>query len=146
MYSAFFNRDLTRLEKLCCEGLFASFRTRMSGMPPNTRHDWSIAYANSPKLVANVGVYVPVPGIDKKMGLRQVVVRIDSKQRVDKITKDRSGEEKREEGIPKPVTEYIVIQKRLIENQPESDWMIWGTTEESSPAVDDASPLVTSGR
>lgn len=140
MYEAFFDRDLATLESICCEGLFASFRSRMGGLPPKVRHEWTVTGYNSrPRIVANRATYIPVPGMGEKMGMRQVVVRIDSNQRVDKISKDTRGNETRQEGTPKPVKEFLVLQRRLIGNE-ESDWILWGTTEESSSEVTASSP------
>ena len=63
--------------------------------------------------------------------MRQLVVRIDSNQRVDKVTSALNGNEKRQDGLPKQVKEFLVLQRRLIGSE-ESDWILWGTTEESS--------------
>lgn len=140
MYTSFFKRDLMTLEEICCEGLFSSFRTRMSALPPRVRHEWSITSYNSrPRIVANRATYIPMPGMGEKMGMRQIVVRIDSNQRVDKITSDIKGNEKRQEGSPKQVREFLVLQRRLIGSE-ESDWVLWGTTQESSAEVTAASP------
>ena len=136
MYTSFFNRDLLALEDFCCEGLVSSFRTRMSGLRPGVKHEWSITdYTSRPKIVANCATYIPVPGAEK-VGIRQVTVRIDSKQRVDTITKDWRGVEQRQEGLPKQVREFTVMQRRLINNE-ESHWVLWGTVQESSAEVDD---------
>ena len=71
----------------------------------------------------------------KNSAIRQVVVRIRSKQSLAKIIPAaRKG--KREtvvEGTDKEkdVDEYVVIQRRIM-NGKEGAWMIWGTTQETS--------------
>lgn len=69
-------------------------------------------------------------------GVRQAVVRICSRQRLSRYKADGSlvagtGEER-------DVMEYVVIQRMLWEGK-ENDWMVWGTTEETTlEAIDEA--------
>jgi protein MBA1 len=37
-------------------------------------------------------------------------------------------------GVPKTVVEYLVLQKRVIRGS-EEDWKVWGFAEESTPRV-----------
>lgn len=69
-------------------------------------------------------------------GVRQAVVRICSRQRLSRYKADGSlvagtGEER-------DVMEYVVIQRMLWEGK-ENDWMVWGTTEETTlEAIEEA--------
>ena len=60
-------------------------------------------------------------------GLRQAVVRIQSRQRLDRFGQDG----KRLGGDTKEVCEYLVLQRRLM-NGKESPWLVWGTTNETT--------------
>lgn len=73
----------------------------------------------------------------KGAALRQVVVRLRSRQSLARLVS--SGKNKPEEivkgtGDEKEVSEYLVLQRRVMKNQ-EGPWMIWGTTEETDPAT-----------
>ncbi len=63
------------------------------------------------------------------MGLRQAVVRIASRQRLTRYKAD--GSVVPGSGREKDTVEYLVIQKKL-EKSVEQDWMVWGTTEETT--------------
>lgn len=46
----------------------------------------------------------------------------------------KSGDEFPDNGVPKTVVEYLVLQKRVIRGS-EEEWKVWGFTEESTPSV-----------
>lgn len=69
----------------------------------------------------------------KECGMRQVVVRLQSRQSLARIIRSTKGQEdlvKKGTGEVKDVTEYLVIQRRMLKGK-EEPWMVWGTTNES---------------
>jgi protein MBA1 len=62
------------------------------------------------------------------MGIRQVVVRISSRQKLTRYKAD--GSIVPNTGKEKDVTEYFVIQKNMRGGK-EGEWTVWGTTEET---------------
>lgn len=67
------------------------------------------------------------------MGMRQVVVRIQSRQSLIKTSpKQTQGDrQKQQEEKQKDCTEYLVIQ-RLMVNGVEGDWRVWGLANETT--------------
>jgi len=69
----------------------------------------------------------------KECGMRQVVVRLQSKQRLARIIPGAKGKEEtvlKGTGEAKDVKEYLVIQRRMLQGV-EGPWVVWGTTGES---------------
>lgn len=131
MYNAFAEGDLEKLKAVCTEGLYKSFSSRIKGRRHNERFRW-ILYNDigNPRVVSNRATTLPISGLSE-CGLRQVVVRLRSKQSLRKLI--RSGKEDKAvtgTGIPKDITEYLVIQLRMIKGQ-EAYWKVWGTMDES---------------
>ena len=79
---------------------------------------------------------LPVKGV----GLRQVVVRLRSRQSLARIIGRRGPDQDavvEGTGEEKKVQEYLVLQRRIWKGK-EQPWMVWGTTQESSlPESDD---------
>ena len=69
--------------------------------------------------------------------MRQVVVRLQSKQSLSRIVSGTTKGQKdtiiQGSGEAKDVTEYLVIQRRMLRGA-EGPWVIWGTTNESDVA------------
>ena len=69
----------------------------------------------------------------KECGMRQVVVRLQSKQRLARIIPGAKGKEEavmKGTGEAKDVQEYLVIQRRMLLGN-EGPWVVWGTIGES---------------
>lgn len=69
----------------------------------------------------------------KDSGIRQVVLRMHSRQSLAKIKTGASGRPDitlSGTGEEKDVKEYLVLQRRLLKDQ-EGPWKIWGTTDET---------------
>ena len=69
----------------------------------------------------------------KASALRQVVVRLQSRQSLTRIVSRGSGRPKetvKGTGEEKLVSEYVVLQRRMWKGE-EGPWIIWGTTEET---------------
>lgn len=68
--------------------------------------------------------------------LRQVVVRMRSRQSLARMVsngKNKSGTLVQGTGEEIDVSEYLVLQRRMLRNE-EGPWLIWGTTSETEPA------------
>ncbi|OBT64461.1 hypothetical protein VE03_05308 [Pseudogymnoascus sp. 23342-1-I1] len=133
MYTAFAAGNIELLKKITCEGLYDSFASRIHTRPRGERWKWEvIKYTSSPRVMSNRAATLPVDDA----GVRQAVVRICSRQRLSRYKADGSlvagtGEER-------DVMEYVVIQRMLWEGK-ENDWMVWGTTEETTlEAIEEA--------
>ena len=69
----------------------------------------------------------------KDAAIRQVVVRIRSIQSLERLKPGLNGKEEvvvGESGAEKDITEYIVVQRKVVKKV-EEPWMVWGTTGES---------------
>ena len=72
----------------------------------------------------------------KDSALRQVIVKIKSKQSIAQLKRNAAGEGE-EEVLPgggevKKLLEYLVLQRRIFKAV-EGPWKIWGTVEETKP-------------
>ncbi|KFX96049.1 hypothetical protein V490_03522 [Pseudogymnoascus sp. VKM F-3557] len=133
MYTAFAAGNIELLKKITCEGLYDSFASRIHSRPRGERWEWEVTkYTSKPRVMSNRAATLPVDDA----GVRQAVVRICSRQRLSRYKADGSlvagtGEER-------DVMEYVVIQRMLWEGK-ENDWMVWGTTEETTlEAIEEA--------
>jgi protein MBA1 len=127
MYNAYAEGDTNQLRKLCTDGLFDMFSTRIGNRPKGERIQWElIKYNKRAKVVSDRAARLPIEGAV----LRQSVVRMSSRQKVTRW-KRADGKDVMVEGSgkEKDVVEYIVIQQ-LWKNWKPDDWMVWGTTKE----------------
>ncbi|MCJ1396272.1 hypothetical protein MMC18_009161 [Xylographa bjoerkii] len=131
MYTAFAepcheSGDLALLRKICSDGLFASFQSRIASRPAGQGLRWTLhQYTRRPRVVSHRAAVLPMV---KGAALRQAVVRLQSRQSLAHL---KAGREKEPDtGEAKEVKEYVVIQRRMWKEQEES-WMVWGTIEES---------------
>ncbi|KAI5801699.1 hypothetical protein DFH27DRAFT_557652 [Peziza echinospora] len=127
MYTSFALSDIKSLRQICNDGLYESFKGRITSRR-NKMH-WQLhSLIGTPKIVSNSAtVFV---GTDT--AIRQAVVRIHSKQSISKYT--AQGDLVPGTGQQKDVLEYVVLQKRKLKND-ETEWTIWGTTEETTLKV-----------
>ncbi|KAL8742367.1 MAG: hypothetical protein Q9190_005137 [Brigantiaea leucoxantha] len=137
MYTALAEGDVATLSTICTEGLLATFRSRIEARPPNERMRWTLhKMTHGPKIVSNRAGMLPVKGV----GLRQVVVRLRSRQSLARIIGRRGPDQDavvEGTGEEKKVQEYLVLQRRIWKGK-EQPWMVWGTTQESPlPESDD---------
>ncbi|TIA66755.1 hypothetical protein D6C83_02248 [Aureobasidium pullulans] len=141
MYTHFAQGNLSPISSQLCENIYSSLDQRIIARGPNTGMQWQLhRWLNEPKIVSHK--YMPMSLEDnkdktKQTTIQQVVVRMQSLQSLKKIKKVRQGGkvvEMLEEGssqVAKPVTEYLVVQ-RLCKRGKMGEWMVWGTTRESS--------------
>ncbi|KAE8151926.1 hypothetical protein BDV25DRAFT_128415 [Aspergillus avenaceus] len=143
MYSAFAKGDVGTLRKICCTGLANNLKYRIESRPKDEKVTWSLDKYNRGLSTLLTGVRVvsdratQIPDLADS-GIRQVVVRITSKQSTGKFKVDKSGAPV-EESTPtkqQDCTEYIVIQKLRWLGE-EGEWRLWGHTTFTS--MDDLS-------
>ncbi|KAH8686064.1 hypothetical protein BGZ60DRAFT_364475 [Tricladium varicosporioides] len=122
MYSSFSAAESTVLRRICCDGMYDSFRARIQSRPKNEEMVWELVkYNKRAKLMSNRAARYPIDGA----AVRQAVVKISSRQRV---TRKRNGVVVEGSGKEKDVVEYVVVQRTYANWQP-SEWRVWGTTE-----------------
>jgi hypothetical protein len=78
-----------------------------------------------PKVVSHKAASLPY---SDNSGIRQAVVRIKSRQTLEKL--DKNGDPVEGPAKPQDKTEYIVVQLRRWKGKDE-DWIVWGTVSES---------------
>ncbi|KAL4939060.1 hypothetical protein BDV06DRAFT_199585 [Aspergillus oleicola] len=144
MYSAFADGNAGALRKICCTGFANNLNHRIQARPKGQKVTWNLdKYIRSPstfftgaRVVSDRASALPeMPD----SGVRQVVLRITSRQSSGKLQAQRRGSQ---DGTPAPtnkqqnITEYIVIQKLrwMGEDEP---WRIWGHTKAAT--MDDLS-------
>ncbi|KAF3912731.1 hypothetical protein ABW21_db0209505 [Orbilia brochopaga] len=129
MYTAYSNGDVDALFNICSRDLATAFRTRITSRPSNVRYAWQfLRYNRRSKIMSHkLGMLSTDP--KEENSVRQVVVRIDSTQ---KLTKGVDGKVVKGTGEEAQTTEYVVLHKRRKKNVAETDWVIWGTVSEST--------------
>lgn len=125
MYTAFGDEDVHTLRKICVDGLYDSFRSRIASRPKGERVKWELVkYNKSAKLVSNRASRFPSPWQDA--AIRQAIVRISSRQKLTRL--NSNGEIIPGTGKEKDVVEYLVVQQKYWQWRGE-DWQVWGTTD-----------------
>lgn len=125
MYSAFAAADDVTLRKICTDGIYDQFRSRISSRPRGETTVWELVkYNKRAKLVSHRAARLPLDGA----AVRQAVVRISSRQKLTRYNRD--GVLVEGTGQERDVVEYVVVEKSYW-NWAEGDWRVWGTTEET---------------
>lgn len=126
--------DVTTLSTICTEGLLASFRSRIAARPRNEKMRWTLhRFTQGPQFVSQRMAMLPYKGA----ALRQVIVRMRSRQSLARMVSkgnNNSGTLVQGTGEEVEVSEYLVLQRRMLRNE-EGPWLIWGTTSETEPAM-----------
>ncbi|KAG9587583.1 hypothetical protein KCV04_g21930, partial [Aureobasidium melanogenum] len=142
MYTAFAAGNLSPMAPKLCENIYTSLEQRIQARGPNVGVAWTLhSWVSEPKIVSHK--YMPMSLEDnkdktKQTTVQQVCVRMQSYQSLKKVRRVKQGNktvEVPEEGsssAPRPVTEYLVVQ-RLCKRGKMGPWMVWGTTTESYP-------------
>ncbi|KAL2831232.1 hypothetical protein BDW59DRAFT_158177 [Aspergillus cavernicola] len=135
MYSAFADGDAATLRKICCTGLANNLIGRVASRPKGEKVTWSLdKYLRSPstfftgiRVVSDRATQIPeLPD----SGVRQVVLRITSRQSTGKAQRQLAGDNAPTEKSPakqQDCTEYIVLQKLRWLGE-EEGWRVWGHT------------------
>ncbi|EEP75617.1 predicted protein [Uncinocarpus reesii 1704] len=147
MYTAFANGDVGLLKQICCQGIHQNFAARISRRPRTTpRLLWTLhSYKKFPfaptfsgaQVVSDRGAALPEA---KGFGIRQAVIRIQSKQ---SLVTPGTGEEQNVEK-QQDCTEYIVLQRFMV-NGEDGDWKVWGLAEETTPEDLETDPMFAQG-
>jgi protein MBA1 len=89
--------------------------------------------SSSPRAVAPPLPWVPDSVRQRAEKARQRIQKLeDEGENVNQIVK--SGDKYADNGVPKTVVEYLVLQKRVVRGV-EEDWKVWGFAKESTPSV-----------
>ncbi|KAL9127082.1 MAG: hypothetical protein Q9217_003984 [Psora testacea] len=131
MYTAVAEGDTEILKELCCEGLYKKLNGRIISRPHDEKMRWTLhRYVGFPRVVSHRVVILPT----NNSALRQVVVKIKSKQALTRLRRNEAGEEETVAGSGevKQLLEYLVLQRRIFKAV-EGPWKIWGTVEETKP-------------
>lgn len=131
MYTGFAAGDVSGLDSICCDSLHSTLRRRIIQRPKDQLMQWEYVQVKKPKLVSHRGLEIPKSQTGgASVALRQIIVRLVSRQRIVKWTR-KSGMQQDDDGGGKDVVEYVVLQTRLLDGV-ESPWLVWGMAEETS--------------
>lgn len=126
MYSAFAAGDRATLRKVCTDSIYDQFRARIASRPRGQKMVWELLrYNKRAKIVSHRSARLPLDGA----AVRQAVVRISSRQKLSRY--DARGALIEGTGQERDVVEYVVLDKSYF-NWQDSDWRVWGTTEETT--------------
>ncbi|PGH34832.1 hypothetical protein GX50_02393 [[Emmonsia] crescens] len=140
MYTAYAAADTATLQSVCCNNLRDQFLKRISKRPQNgktlvwTLHKF-IKFPFSTTLTGARVIADRAAQVGHGIGIRQVVVRIQSRQSL-----VREGAEAKEQDS----TEYIVLQKMLIGGK-EGNWKVWGFANETKMEDMETNPAFAKG-
>jgi protein MBA1 len=142
MYTALGTGNLGPIQSQLCESIASTMEERINARGPNTTITWTLhEWLAAPKIVSHK--FLPMDltenkDKEKQTTIQQVVVRMESLQSLVRSKRAKVNgkvvEQPIDQGEPKPVKEFLVVQ-RLMKAGKQGDWMIWGTTTESH--VDD---------
>jgi protein MBA1 len=121
MYTAFAAGDLSKLRKICADGLYTSFAARIARRERGEKVSWMLVrHIGGPKVVSNMATQLPMEGA----AIQQAVVKIKSvqKARTMKPGQKATADQERE------TEEYIVVQRKW-HKWVATEWEVWGTTE-----------------
>ena len=111
--------------------MYKKLKGRIASRPHDERTRWTLhKYVGFPRVVSHRVTGLP----PKDSALRQVIVKIKSKQSLARLRRNEAGEEVVATGSDnvKQLLEYLVLQRRIFKAL-EGPWMIWGTVEETKP-------------
>ncbi|PLB52357.1 hypothetical protein P170DRAFT_453761 [Aspergillus steynii IBT 23096] len=144
MYSAFADGNTMKLRKICCTGLANNLSSRINDRPKDEKVTWALEKYNRTPGTFLTGLRVvsdratQIPELPNS-GVRQVIVRITSRQSTGKVKvqpkNKRLGPSVPTETPVEPpaapkqqdCTEYVVVQKLRWTGE-EEPWRIWGHT------------------
>jgi hypothetical protein len=140
LYQALWQHDRPKLREIACAGLLAQSTMRIDDwkrrelppakfdisyrgfLVPNWVPGFLLPFIPNRSIKAAADTMISTPFGGKDATVRQVVVRIRSRQSYQKIPKDGP--------VVKDHDEYVVIQKMIGDGLPK-EWMIWGTIKPS---------------
>lgn len=143
-----YSGDATTLRKICCTGLANNLIGRIAARPKGEIVTWSLdKYIRSPstfftgiRVISDRATQIPELA---DSGVRQVVLRITSRQSTGKAQRQISGDYVPADVKQRDCTEYIVLQKLRWIGE-EEGWRVWGHATPTT--IDDlSSPLFAQG-
>jgi protein MBA1 len=154
LYTALARGDEDTLKDIACVSILAEYRIQIARRKPGETVHWKLVkYVGlPPRIVSHKCGQMGMDFGGLPLGIQQVVVKMQSIQqmktvisgrKVDRLGRTTAKEEavkEEEEDIDwsgakeKTVTEYIVIQRRLLKGVME-DWRVWGFAKEFDVAT-----------
>ncbi|QKX64031.1 uncharacterized protein TRUGW13939_11204 [Talaromyces rugulosus] len=135
MCTEFARGNQDALKQICCTGLANNLIRRSRARGPGEKVSWNLLKYNRTPSTWFTGVHVvqdrstQIPEVPES-GVRQVIVRIASKQSTHTYTEYIDQATRQRTLVPSPekvqdCTEYVVIQKLRIKGE-EKPWQVWG--------------------
>ncbi|KAJ5336923.1 uncharacterized protein N7506_004945 [Penicillium brevicompactum] len=151
MYTAFAEGNIPEIKRITCDNLGRKLIRQIEGRPRNEQVSWKLVkYLRKPstnflglRVVSDRATSIPeIP----KSGIRQMVVRVTSRQATSTTQKPTSSST---EVVPisskqQDITEYIVIQN-LRWNGKDHGWRVWGTTNPTTLHATQTDPYFMPG-
>jgi protein MBA1 len=162
MYTAFAKGDVKVLEDICTEGVRLQYLNKIAKRAEkDEKMAWElISYKTKPKLWSMKAGGSPVELKGIPVGIQQAAVRIVSLQRLTtgnvmgaRVAGSKATSKENivwKEPKEKEVTEYLVVQRRLLEGKYEP-WKVWGFVKEFDVAAEkkelegDSSSIMSEG-
>ncbi|CAG7958726.1 unnamed protein product [Penicillium salamii] len=152
MYSAFAEGNIPEIKRIACDNLGRKLIRQIEGRAKGEKVTWKLVkYLRGPsttftglRVVSDRATSIPeIP----KSGIRQIVVRITSRQSTTTTQTQTNGSNT--EVIPisskeQDITEYIVVQN-LRWNDKDHGWRVWGTTNPTTLHATQTDPYFMPG-
>ncbi|KAF7717272.1 Uncharacterized protein PECH_007550 [Penicillium ucsense] len=130
MYTYLAEGDIAGINRICCDKLAQKLTAQIQRRPANERLTWKLVGDKFRGARVMADRAIKIPDIANS-GIRQIVVRLSSRQSVSKTTTASQNNTPSQEVTPaakeQDCVEYVVIQQ-LIWHGKHADWQIWGTT------------------
>ncbi|KAJ5152960.1 uncharacterized protein N7482_009438 [Penicillium canariense] len=145
MYTSLAEGNTSSLRRICCEKLAQKLIDQVESRPTNEKVTWTLVgnKFRSARVMADRAVKIPDMA---NSGVRQVVVRLASRQSMAKTNTGRKTSPK--DVVPaareQDCVEYVVVQQ-LIWHGKYSDWQIWGTTQATDMKTLNTDPAFAPG-
>ncbi|KAJ5884983.1 hypothetical protein N7495_009493 [Penicillium taxi] len=133
MYTALALGDIPALQRLTCTGLYSKLAMQIHNRPKDQALDWKLIKWRRTPQTNFTGVSVVMDRATqtdesgKNSGVRQIVLRVTSRQSIRKGKKSARDAEPvfTEPAVEQDCEEYIVIQDLIVRGQSDG-WKIWG--------------------
>ena len=137
--------NVSELRRICCDKLAQKLIGQVQSRPSNEKVTWTLVGNKFRGARVMTDRAVKIPDMANS-GIRQMVVRLASRQSMTKTTVGRSASKDVVPAAAKEqdCVEYVVIQQ-LIWHGKHSDWQIWGTTKATDMKTLNTDPAFAPG-
>ncbi|EEH34840.1 hypothetical protein PAAG_05887 [Paracoccidioides lutzii Pb01] len=152
MYTALAAADTATLQNICCSGLYTNFSNRIARRPEHAKKlIWTLdKYIKFPFSMTLTGARVitdRAANIGHGVGIRQIVVRIQSRQTLSRTPPPVTKEAQSKTPVrakQQDSTEYIVLQRMVIGGK-EKNWKVWGLASATTMEDMETNPAFAQG-